>query len=143
MSLETAKRLACRILGCGESRVRVYDAKKASEALTAEDVRGLIMEGVIACVAKKGVGRGKSIFKQSRKESGRRRGQGSNKGEKFSKETRKQRWMKKVRAQRKILSAAKARLPEGEHRKIYSMVKGNYFKSKKQLSAHIAETSKK
>ncbi len=144
MSLQTTKRLAARILKCGESRVRILDAKKAAEALTAEDVRALASQGIIVALQKRGVGRGKARIKQSRKEAGRRRGPGSKKGENRANETRKERWMKKARSQRKILRAHKDSLGQGEHKKLYSMVKGNYFKSKKHLLAEITEiTSKK
>ncbi len=143
MSLETAKRLASRILKCGETRVRVLDAKKASDALTADDVRSLINQGAIGCIAKIGVGRGKSKFKQSRKLAGRRRGTGSTKGKKFALEDRKERWMKKIRAQRKMLSHSKKSLEDGAYKKAYSMSKGGYFKDKKHLAAYLAEHKKK
>ena len=47
-------------------------AKKAKDALTTEDVRGLISQGVVVELPKTGVGRGKAKIKQARKQAGRR-----------------------------------------------------------------------
>jgi ribosomal protein L19E len=57
MSLKTVRRLAARLLRAGESRIRIIDAKRASEALTGDDVRSLIAEGVIALEPPRGVRR--------------------------------------------------------------------------------------
>lgn len=139
MSLKTIRRLAADILKCGESRVRIIDAKKASEALTREDVKGLIDEGVVKEIPMTGVGRGKARLKHERKHSGRRRGEGSKKGGKFSSLSRKDRWMSKVRSQRKLLAVYKQIMDPGAYKKVYFMVKGNSFRDKKHLREYLAE----
>lgn len=136
MSVKTTKRLVSRISGAGESRVVIRDQKAAKEALTADDVRELMRTGVIEIRPEKPVSRSKARLKQSRKESGRRRGSGSRKGSQFSKTPQKTRWIAKVRSQRKVLSNLKPRLSEGAYRELYSQVKGNLFRSKKQLLSH-------
>ena len=139
MGLKTVKRLAADIMNAGESRIKFADSVKAKEALTRDDVRSLIQQGVIVRLQKKGIGRAKARFKQSRKHAGRRRGTGSKKGEKFSLVSRKERWMDKVRSQRRLLQHLKGSLNEGEFRKLYRMVKGNFFRSKKHLIAYARE----
>ncbi|MFH1056446.1 MAG: 50S ribosomal protein L19e [Candidatus Micrarchaeota archaeon] len=139
MGLQTIRRLAASIFKAGESRVKIKDAARAKEALTRDDVRTLIREGVLVLEQKKGVGRAKAKFKQSRLKAGRRRGTGSLKGAKFSRASRKGRWMEKVRAQRSLLKMLKKNLKEGEYRSLYSMVKGGFFKSKKHLLTHANE----
>ena len=139
MGLKTIRRIAASIFKAGESRVKFRDSTRAKEALTRDDVRNLIKEGVVYSVQKKGVGRGKARFKQKRSHAGRRRGTGSAKGAKYSVISRKQRWMGKVRAQRKLLNQLKPSLGEGAYRKLYRMAKGNFFRNKKHLLSYVRE----
>ena len=141
MSLKTIRRIAASILKAGESRVKFKDTASAKEALTRDDVRGLIQEGVIVLEQKKGIGRSKARFKQKRVHAGRRRGTGSTKGAKYSVVSRKQRWMGKVRSQRRLLQQLKGSLKEGEFRKLYSMIKGNFFRNKKHLLSFARENN--
>jgi len=136
MGLSTVRRLAAAIMKVGESRVRIIDAKKAAEALTRDDVRELIRTGVVAAVAKKGVGRAKAIEKNARKRMGRRGGRGSRKG---SKSLGKALWMRKTRAQRGYLASIKKGMGTGGYRKVYRMIKGNAFKDLAALKAFLAE----
>ena len=139
MGLGTIRRLAASITKAGQSRIKIIDAVKAKEALTRDDVRSLLKQGVIIVEQKKGVGRDKARFKQSRVHAGRRRGVGSKKGSAFAGKSRKARWVEKVRSQRKLLKSVKSRLVEGAYRKFYSMVKGNLFKTKKQMLTYVRE----
>ncbi len=137
MSIKTAKRIAARIMKCGQSRVCIIDAKAADEALSHDDVLSLINQGLITERPAKGVGRGKARFKQARKNAGRRRGKGSSKGTKFASVPRKTRWITKVRSQRIVLKKYKSKLQEGTYSGIYRMVKGNNFRDKKHLKEYL------
>jgi large subunit ribosomal protein L19e len=141
MGLKTVRRLAAAILKAGKSRVKFLDSSKAKEALTRDDVRSLISQGAITVEQKKGVGRAKASFKHSRLHAGRRRGTGSRKGAKFATVDRKSRWIAKVRGQRKLLKTLKGSgaLKEGSYRKIYLMVKGDFFRNKKHLISHLRD----
>lgn len=139
MSLTTIRRLAADILACGESRIRILDSKKADEALTRDDVRELIKQGIILKLPTQGVGRGKARFKQARKEAGRRRGRGSKHGTPNAALTEKKRWMKQVRSQRELLHKLKPKLAENTYKKVYFMIKGNAFKDKKRLTTYLKE----
>jgi len=139
MSIETTKKIAARVFRCGETRVKIADVSKAKEALTADDVRGLVKTGAVIILPVKGVGRGKAKRAQSRKEAGRGRGPGSKKGAKFSRTPAKTRWIRKVRSQRKVLKAVSPLLAPGSFRKVYRMVKGNVFRSKKHLYQYLEE----
>jgi len=141
MGLVTIKRLAADLMKCGESRVRILDAKKAEEALTREDVRKLIKERVIIKLQAIGVGRGKAQRKHERKSKGRRRGPGSKKGTPFAAKSRKERWIEKTRAQRKLLKYAKQKMDKTAYRKAYRMVKGSAFRTRKQLATYLEEKS--
>ncbi len=139
MAFHTVRRIAARLLGVGRTRIRVLDEEKTSKAITSDDVRGLLSEGALGVLPAKGNSRGKARFKQSRKVAGRRRGPGSRKGAYYAKVPQKTRWIKQVRAQREYLATHKARLKPGAYQKLYRMVKGNAFRSKRILHQHIEE----
>lgn len=141
MSLQTIRRIAARISKAGESRVKIIDATRAAQALTAEDVRGLIKDGVVVITAKRGPSRAAARFKQSRLRAGRRRGKGSLKGSKFAGLTQKDQWIQKVRALRSLLKSLKPKLKEGAYRSVYRKVKGNAFKNKHALLTYLKENS--
>lgn len=137
MTLKSLKRIASRVFGAGESRIRIVDAEAAKDALTADDVRGLVKSGAISIVQKKGVGRGKAKRKAARKQSGRRRGEGSKKGS-ASRDSKRD-WMNSVRSQRKLLASLKGNLESEDHRMLYRRIKGGNFKSKRALLAFMKE----
>ncbi|MFH1199814.1 MAG: 50S ribosomal protein L19e [Candidatus Micrarchaeota archaeon] len=143
MSVQTVRRLAARIFRSGESRVRILDAKRASEALTADDVRELIKEKVVVQEPITGVSRSKARIRQERKRMGRGRGRGSQRGSDHAGVTGKDLWMRKVRAQRKVLAAHKGKIASAEFRKAYAMIKGNAFPDKKRLTEYLNKISNK
>ncbi len=142
MSLQTVRRIAARILNVGQTRIRIQDAKAASEALTADDIRKLIKEKAVVSLPTQGISRGKARFRQARKHAGRGRGKGTKKGARYAGETHKMLWMRKVRSQRRTLRNNKYRLDSSSHREIYRMVSGNAFRGKKQLLEFIQKKGK-
>ncbi len=139
MSVKTVRRVAAHLLKSGESRIRILDAKRASEALTREDIRGMIKEKLVIALPKSGVSRGKARRTQKRKRAGRGRGEGSRQGAKYAGVTRKSLWMRKIRALRKTLRNNKYRLSGGDYRKIYKMISGNAFREKRILLDYISK----
>ncbi len=139
MSMQTVRRLASRILDVGESRVRILDEEAASKAITADDVRGLLRDGAIGILLEKHASRAKARTKATRAKEGRRRGPGSQKGSYYAGHSRKDRWMELVRSQRQYLTAVKARLKEGTYPKVYKMIKGSAFRSRKILKQYLDE----
>ena len=143
MSVKTVRRLAARILKCGESRIKIADAKRAGEALTSDDVRELIKEKIVYGIPSHGVSRGKARLKQESRRKGRRSGRGSQRGSSFAKVTEKQLWMRKVRAQRKLLKTYRKKLETDAFRTAYKMVKGNAFPDKRRLAEYLKKFMKK
>lgn len=139
MSLKTVKRIAAEIAGVGKSRVKILDPARASEALTREDVRGLMQQKAIVIVQAKGVGRGKARLRKKRERMGRGRGVASRHGTMFARMPRKERWARQVRALRRVLQAQKKRLRKGSYQQVYAMIKGNAFKDKKHFMAFLQE----
>lgn len=133
MSLSIQKRLAAEILKCGESRVR-FDPERTEDiedAITRGDIRRLIDEGAIYEAPKRGNTR--------RAETGRKRGPGKRKGAKYSILSRKERWLIRVRAQRRYLRRLKAArmLKEGAYRSVYLQIKAGRFKSVAELKDYL------
>lgn len=136
MSISTVRRICSRLYGVGESRVKIIDAKRADEALSADDVRSLVKEKAILIIGSKAPSRRAARFKQSRLSQGRRRGRGSRKGTRVSQKTL---WIRKIRSQRKLLASLKHKLANGAFRKTYKMIKGNAFRNKRALSTYLQE----
>jgi len=125
--LELQKRLAADLLGCGVSRVR-FDQERIEEvmdAITREDIRYLIREGVIYKAPKRGVSRARVRRKKKK------RGPGSREGGKYSRVSRKEHWMSRVRAQRRKLKELRDKklIETSAYRRVYRMVKAGAFKS--------------
>ena len=130
--------MASRIKKAGESRVRIMDPKAAEQALTAEDVRGLLKSGAVVILPETGTGRGKARIRHVRKKAGRGRGEGSRHGTPGAVMPAKSRWMRQVRALRRSLKSLKASLKPGAYKKLYRMIKGGSVRDKKQLAQYAA-----
>lgn len=134
------KRLAAEVLGVGVSRVKISPeaADRVAEAVTKEDVKALIDEGLIWAEQKRGVSRGRWRERRARRKIGRRRGHGSRKGPRSDEE---EIWKNKVRALRRYLNALKRRglIEPRTWRMLYEMVKGNYFRDLRHLKTYINE----
>jgi len=134
MSATTVKRLAADILKCGVNRIRIKDGEygRAMEALTREDVRGLIDDGAVYSLRYVG-----PRTKPERK----RKGIGKRRGKKFSRKSEKDSWMERIRSQRAYLDVLleTGEVPAEYKRKVYLKIKGGSFKGKKALLTYLKE----
>lgn len=140
MSIRTVRRMAADILKCGENKVKINPDRlsDASSALTRDDVKVMIMQGVITADEKRGTSRYRGRLNDERKRKG-RRGPGSVKGRSANK--KKQLWTLHTRAQRRVLRKVKSALKELAYRKLYLKVKGGEFKSCSQLMHYIKDNN--
>lgn len=141
MNVSSQKKLAAKVMKVGRSRVRVSQEKEVEEALTRNDIRRLVSRGAIRKTDKKGPSRAESKFRRSQKEKGRRKKEGSRKGEAYSKKSSKRHWIERVRPLRKMLREMRdsGRLERNDYRKLYLMVKGGGFRSKKHLLYYLKD----
>ncbi|RLG18172.1 50S ribosomal protein L19e [Candidatus Micrarchaeota archaeon] len=143
MSVKTTKRLAADILKVGVKRIRIVpsEQKAAKEALTRDDVRGLIKRGAIYAEPLQGVSRRRGRERARQRSLGRRRGKGKRKGGKYSRLPRKRQWIMRVRAQRKLLRKLldEGRIDHATYRRTYSMVKGGAFKGRLTMVTQLSE----
>jgi large subunit ribosomal protein L19e len=142
VNLAKQKRIAAEVLKVGKGRVWIDpDATDSvAEAISREDVRGLIEEGVIAKQQKRGVSKGRARFIGHQKALGRRRGQGSRKGAKGARASRKRRWMIKIRAIRRRLHELREEgsVDRSTYRRLYNKAKGGEFRSVAHLNDYVA-----
>lgn len=141
--LRTQVRVAASLLKVGKSRVKIKPdkVKEVSEAITREDVKRLIVKGVIYKGEEKGVSRGRWRVVKEQKKKGRRKGHGSRKGAKKARTPKKRAWINKVRSQRVLLKALKGKglISNEVFKSLYSKVKSGFFRDKRHIKTYITD----
>lgn len=140
-NLKNQRRMASQILDCGTDRVWLDPAKmdEIAQAITREDIRGLIAEGTIKAKKVKGVSRGRARLVAEKRKYGHRKGPGSRKGKKGARTNSKGLWMKKIRALRKNLKEMRANetIDKKTYCKFYRKAKGGEFRNVAHLKSHL------
>jgi large subunit ribosomal protein L19e len=142
-NLSKQKRIAAKVLKVGVGRVWIdpdYEEKATiAEAITREDIRGLIDEGIIRKKPKKGVSRGRAREQAMKKALGRRKGHGSRKGAKGVRRGKKRQWITKIRALRRRLKELRdeGHVDKTVYRMLYRKSKGGEFRSIAHLNEFI------
>ncbi|MHA1321049.1 MAG: 50S ribosomal protein L19e, partial [Promethearchaeota archaeon] len=110
-------------------------------AITREDIRNLVKEGIILKKYKKGNSKYRKNVRHERKKKGRARGLGKRKGTKYARLPKKKRWMNRIRPQRRELKKLRDRklITTATYRKLYKNAKGGMFNSVAQMNRHIKE----
>ena len=127
------KKIASKILKCGENRIWIDPSNlKVMTAITRNDVRRFIKEGIIKKLDEK---------KKAKNEEKRQQRRGSIKGSMGARESKKTRWLKVVRPQRRLLKELKSKnqLKPRAYRTVYKLVKGNFFRSKSHLMTYLKD----
>ena len=136
--------IAASILKCGINRVWISqdNLSDISIALTRDDIKKLIADGLIQKKQAKGVSRGRARVNLEQKRRGQRRGTGKRKGAKFSRIPKKQLWINKIRPQRRYLRALRdnGMIERHDYRKVYRQAKGGQFRSVTYLRNQLQET---
>lgn len=139
--LKSQRRLAAKILKVGQNRVWIdpQRTEDAETAITREEIRKLIHEGVIKPLPEKGVSRARARILHEKKKKGRRRGTGSRSGASRAKISKKDAWMSKIRALRRRLRELKADriITETTYRKLYKMASSGRFESIADLERYL------
>ena len=143
MNLKPQKRMAAEILKCGENRVYFdpYLIEDISLAITREDIRNLIKQGIIQKKYKQGISNQRKKVNHERKKKGRGRGLGKRKGTKHARSPKKKNWIKRIRPIRRELKKLRDRkqITATNYRKLYKNAKGGMFTSVAQLNRYIKE----
>jgi large subunit ribosomal protein L19e len=141
LSLESQRRLAAELLKIGKGRVwinpdRIEDVEAA---ITREEIRRLIHEEIIQPLPKKGVSRARARVLHEKKKKGLRRGPGRKSGTTHARISKKQRWMRKIRALRRELRELKTSrtITENVYRRLYNKAGSGVFESTADLKRYI------
>lgn len=138
MSLRSQRRLAAEILKVGQNRVWI-DPERIDDveaAITREEIRKLVHEKTIRPIPKRGVSRSRARVTHEKKKKGLRRGVGKRSKTRISK---KENWMKKVRALRKRLRILKEKrvITQRTYRQFYNMAGSGVFESVAELERRL------
>ncbi len=143
VNLKAKKRLASRVTGVGVHRIR-FDSdhlEDIADAITRENIRSLITANTIQIKSFTGTSRGRAHVKKAQKN---KRGtkQGSKQGRKGARVGKKEVYVAKVRALRRLLKIAKDRkdITNPEFWALYKKVGGNTVRNKAHLRLLMEET---
>jgi len=143
MNLTNQRRLAAAVLDVGVNRIYIdpEGADIVEAAITRQEIRKLIKDGVIKAIPLKTTSRGRARVRMAQKKAKRRRGPGSRKGAKYSVVPRKTRWMGRIRAQRRRLKRLRERrtITVSTYRILYRKAKGGVFRSVAEMERYITE----
>ncbi len=146
MDERKARKVSATILKVGKTKIWISQAeiKRVGEAMTKEDIRALIKEGIIKKRTPNLSSRGRARVLLAKRHKRRKKGLGRRSGSKKARRRDKENWVKNVRAQRETLREMKKAGTEFKKpaRQVYLMIKGNYFRGKKYLQAMVKEASK-
>ena len=143
MNVSSQRRMAAQILKVGYYRVWIdpMRSSEVAEAITREDIKRLIEEGVIAVRPERATSRHRARERHIKRVKGSRRGPGKRKGTVKSKVSKKRQWINKVRPMRALLKHLRDRgiIEPSVYADLYRKVKGNMFRSKAHLKLYIRE----
>ena len=141
--MKAQKRMASEILKCGINRVYIEPdyVDEVLMAITREDIRNLIKEGIIRKRKKIGISRVRANLRHDRKKRGRARGLGKRKGKASARTPSKRKWINTIRPLRKELKELRdnGKIEKKTYRKMYKKAKGGAFRSVSTLLRFLTE----
>jgi large subunit ribosomal protein L19e len=149
--LSNQRRLAAALLKCGEGRVWIDPSSQdeLADAVTRSDLRSAIKAGVIRRKRIPGTSRVRARRHAIEVGKGRHSGPGSRRGTPSARLPKKDRWMRRIRAQRDLLKELRdtKKIPPAVYRTFYRRAKGGMFRSRAhlvvnlRLAGHLKETA--
>ncbi len=139
--LTNQRRISASILKCGVHRVW-FDPERLSDiqnAISREDIRGLMKEGVVRAHQVKGVSRGRARAQIAKRSYGHCRGPGRRKGAAGARHPGKRMWIQRIRAIRKalVLLRTEEKVDTHLYRMLYRKASGGQFRSVAHLKAQL------
>ncbi len=139
--LKSQRRLAAQILKVGQNRVWIDPERidDAEAAITREEIRKLIHEGIVKQLPEKGISRARARILHAKKKKGLRSGPGSRTGSPRARISKKEAWTSKIRALRNRLRKLKTNktVTESTYRKMYTMASSGRFESVADLERYL------
>ncbi len=142
--LKAQKRLASDVLDVGKNKLWFDPDRQGdiAEAITREDIRELVDEGVIRADPPKGNSRGRARERQKKRSYGHQKGPGSRKGKAGGRQDPKKEWQSSIRALRRHLRELRdeGELDRTQYRDLYDKAGGGEFDSIADLERYMDET---
>jgi len=139
--LSAQKRLAADVLNVGTNRVWFDPDRQGdiADAITREDVRELVDQGVIQAEDAKGNSRGRARERAEKRSYGHQKGHGTRQGRAGARQDRKEGWTNRIRAQRRRLNELRdqGEITPEQHNELYNMASGGEFDSVADLERYI------
>jgi large subunit ribosomal protein L19e len=139
--LKAQKRLAADVLDVGENRVWFDPDAQAdiADAITRDDVRELIDEGVIDAERADGNSRGQARERAEKRSYGHQKDHGTRKGSAGARQNEKEDWTSRIRAQRRELRELRddGEIDRAQYRELYNQASGGEFDSVADLNRYI------
>ncbi len=143
MKLKSQHRIAASLYDVGKKRVWIDPTKltEVKEAITKKDIRGLVNQGVIKILPKRGISSFRTNKKRSQKRKGRQKNIGSRKGAFGARIRRKELWMIRIRNQKSLLKdlRTKSLISRKDYRILYRKAKGGFFRSVRHVKLFLEE----
>lgn len=143
MNLLKQKEIASRKLKVGKSRIYINpeNSDDVKEAITGEDIRRLVSDGLIKIKKLRGQSRSKARTRDEQKKKGRQKGHGKRKGTNNARLPKKEKWMIKIRSLRKELKdmIENEKITKREYRQLYIYAKSGVYRSKKHMNLSLAK----
>lgn len=139
--LASQRRIAAAVLKCGVNRVWL-DPDQMTEienAISREDMRKLVDDGVVKVKPKKGVSRGRARARIAKRSYGHRKGVGRRKGAAGARTPSKRVWIQKIRAIRKVLVELRddGTLERRYYRILYRRAAGGQYRNVAHMKAQM------
>jgi large subunit ribosomal protein L19e len=139
--LASQRRIAAAVLKCGVHRVW-FDPDQMAEienAISRDDMRKLVEDGVIKAKPKKGVSRGRARARIAKRAYGHRKGVGRRKGAAGARTPSKRVWIQKIRAIRKVLVGLRddGTLERRHYRILYRRAAGGQYRNVAHMKAQM------
>lgn len=139
--LSNQRRLAAALLKCGEGRIWMDPTREEelSDAVTRSDIRSAIRARVIRRKALVGTSRARARRIAAERQKGRHAGPGSRRGTPSSRLPKKDRWMHRIQAQRRLLAELRGgkKITPKIYREYYRKAKGGMFRSRAHLLLNL------
>ena len=143
MDLSLQKKLAAKVLKVSPKRVHIDSSRadEIKEAITREDVRGLVKDGAIKKVISSGISKGRARDQRQQKRKGLRGGQGNRKGTHKARTGGKEVWVNKIRVLRSFLYELRDKeiISRDTFKDLFGKAKGGFFRNKRHVKVFIEE----
>lgn len=143
MRLTIQKKLAGQLLKCSANRIWIdpEELSEVSEAITKEDIIGLIKQGIIKKKHPQSQSRVRARVRAVQRRKGRQKGAGHRKGKSTARLPKKNAWMNKIRPQRTLLKGLRdqKKIDTKTYRSLIMKAKGGFFRSRRHIKLYITE----